>query len=132
MPPARHPRARRVPGGCHPRAIRAPGGCQAATWRGVPGSDLAVVRWARGPGSDLAVVRFGQVLDALDGRVLRPGIAERREQLARELLRHVHAGHDDTGHVAFLDLVVEPGERDRELVVREGDVREVGIDAGEL
>ena len=37
------------------------------------------------------VVGLGQVLDALDRRVLRVGVLHRREQLAHELLRHVHA-----------------------------------------
>ena len=36
---------------------------------------------------------------------------------------------DDAGHVALLDLVVDARERDRELVLREGDVREVRVDA---
>ena len=42
------------------------------------------------------------------------------------------ARDDDAGHVTLLDLVVDAGERDRELVVREADVREVGVDAGEV
>ncbi len=50
----------------------------------------------------------------------------------RELRRHVHAGHDDAGDVALLDLVVDPREGERELVVREADVREVRVDAGEV
>ena len=37
------------------------------------------------------VVRLGQVLDALDRRVLRVGVLHRGEQLPHELLRHVHA-----------------------------------------
>ena len=39
---------------------------------------------------------------------------------------------DDAGDVALLDLVVDPGERERELVVREGDVREVRVHAREV
>ena len=47
-------------------------------------------------------------------------------------VRHVHARDDDAGDVALLDLVVDPRERDRELVVREADVREVRVDAGQV
>src|SRR4029450_12119204 len=66
--------------------------------------------------------RFGQVPDALGGLVLRPGILHRVEQLLHEPRGHVHARHDDAGHVPFLDLVVDARERDRELVRREADV----------
>jgi hypothetical protein len=41
-------------------------------------------------------------------------------------------GHDHAGHVALLDLVVDPGERERELVVREADVGEVRVDPGQV
>ena len=54
------------------------------------------------------------------------------EELLRELLRHVHAADDHARDIALLDLVVDPRERERELVVREGDVREVRIDAREV
>ena len=47
-------------------------------------------------------------------------------------VRHVHAGHDHAGDVALLDLVVDPGERDRELVVGEADVREVRVDPAQV
>ena len=36
-----------------------------------------------------------------------------------KLRRHVHAGDDHPGDLALLDLVVDAGEGDRELVVRE-------------
>ena len=42
-------------------------------------------------------VGLGQRLDALDRRVLRVGVLQRREQLARELLRHVDPRDDDAG-----------------------------------
>src|SRR5207248_260991 len=80
----------------------------------------------------LVVVRLGQVLDALDGRVLRVSLLERDEELARELLRHVDARDDDARNVAFFDLVVDAGGGQRELVVRERDVREVRLNPGEV
>src|SRR5207249_8525122 len=76
--------------------------------------------------------RLRQVLDALDGRVLRPAVVERVEQLLRELLRHVDARDDDPGDLALLDRVVDAGEGQRELVVGEADVGEVGVRAGEM
>ncbi len=42
---------------------------------------------------------------------------DRVEQLLRELRRHVHPRDDDARDLALLDLVVDPRERDRELVV---------------
>src|SRR5207249_11874501 len=36
------------------------------------------------------------------------------------------------GDLALLDRVVDPGERERELVVREADVGEVRVRAGEM
>ena len=39
----------------------------------------------------------------------------------------VHARHDDAGDLVVVDLVVDARERDRELVVRERDVREVRV-----
>ena len=52
----------------------------------------------------------------------------KRSPLARRLTR-TDFRDDDSGHVSLLDLVVDAGERERELVVREGDVREVRVDA---
>src|SRR5262249_45944945 len=49
-----------------------------------------------------------------------------------ELLRHVHARDDHAGDVPLLDLVVDPGEGDRELVGGEGDVGEVRVDPRHL
>ena len=76
--------------------------------------------------------RLGEVPDSLPGRPLRPRVLHRVEQLAHEAGRHVHAGDDDARDVAVLDLVVDARERERELVVREADVREVRVDAGEV
>src|SRR5205823_7573846 len=56
----------------------------------------------------------------------------RSQQLAHEPVRHVHARDDHPRHVALLDLVVDARERERELVVREADVGEVRVDAGEM
>src|SRR5262249_46846118 len=98
------------------RPCRAGRGLAAATPLGVVGS-------RRG---------FREVPDALLRRPLRKGILHRRQQLLEELLRHVHAGDDDTGDVALLDLVIDPRERDRELVRGESDVGEVRVDARHL
>ena len=60
--------------------------------------------------------------DSLLRRPLRPGVVHRVHQLSKEARRHVHAADDDAGDVPLLDLVVDAGERERELVVREADV----------
>ena len=70
--------------------------------------------------------------DPLRGRVARPRVLHRVDQLAGELRRHVDPRNDDSGNVALLDLVVDACEGDRELVGREADVREVRVDAGEV
>ena len=76
--------------------------------------------------------RLGEIADPLPGRPLRPRVLHRVEQLAHEPARHVHARDDHARDVALLDLVVDARERERELVVREADVREVGVDPGEV
>src|SRR5438128_747175 len=82
--------------------------------------------------SPLGRRRLGEVANALSGRPFRPGVLERVHQLLGELRRHVHARDDDARDVALLDLVVDAGEGDRELVVRERDVGEVRVDAGQI
>src|SRR5262245_36047688 len=77
-----------------------------------------------------AVGRLREVPDVLPARPLRVRVVHRVEKLVHEARGHVHAGHDYSGHVAFLDLVVEAREGQRELVVGEADVREVRVDAG--
>jgi hypothetical protein len=47
-------------------------------------------------------------------------------------VREVDARHDDPGDVALLLVMVDPRERERELVLREGDVREVRVDPGHV
>ena len=74
-------------------------------------------------------VGLGQALYALDRGVLRVRVLHRREELLGELLGHVDARHDDARDVPVLHLVVDPREGERELVVRERDVREVRVDA---
>ena len=76
--------------------------------------------------------RFGEILDPAHGGVLGPRVLECVEQLLRELRRHVHARDDDPGNIAFRDLVIDPRERDRELVLGERDVGEVRVGAGEV
>src|SRR6266849_9215310 len=85
--------------------------------------------WLRAP---LGRRRLGEVANAFPGRPFRPGVLERVHQLLGELRRHVHARDDDARDVALLDLVVDAGEGDRELVVRERDVGEVRVDAGQV
>src|SRR3954452_9470878 len=76
--------------------------------------------------------RLGEVADPLPRGPLRPRVVHRVEQLAHEARRHVHARDDDTRDVALLDLVVDAGEGERELIVGEADVREAGVDPGEV
>ena len=52
------------------------------------------------------VVGLGEVL-ILRGRVARPRVLHRVDQLAGELRRHVDPRNDDSGNVALLDLVVD-------------------------
>src|SRR5206468_1282814 len=104
------------------RLLREPPDDRAATRDGAGVRELALA----------LLGRLRQVLDALDGRVLRPAVVERVEQLLRELLRYVDARDDDPGDLALLDRVGDAGEGQRELVVGEADVGEVGVRAGEM
>src|SRR5439155_18430081 len=79
-----------------------------------------------------AAGRLRQVPDPLAGRPLRVGVLHRVEQLLHELRREVHAPDDDARDVPVLDLVVDAREGNRELVVREADVREVRVDARQV
>src|SRR5215218_9364093 len=86
------------------------------------------------PGECSALVArgLGKVPDPFAARPLRPRVLHRVHQLAHEAGRHVDARDDGTGHVALVDLVLDAGERDGELVVGEADVGEVRVDAGEV
>src|ERR1700722_739266 len=77
------------------------------------------------PGLGTAVL--GQVLDALAGAPLRVVVLHRVDQLAHEARREVHARDDHARHLLGLDLMVDPGEGHRELVVGVADVREVRV-----
>src|ERR1700730_11238209 len=77
------------------------------------------------PGLRPAVL--GKVLDALAGAPLGVVVLHRVDQLAHEARGHVHAGDDHAGNLLGLDLVVHPGEGDRELVVGVADVCEVRV-----
>src|ERR1700722_3685756 len=79
------------------------------------------------PGLGTAVL--GQVLDALAGAPLRVVVLHRVDQLAHEARGEVDAGYDHAGNLLRLDLVVDTGERDGELVVGVADVGEVRVDA---
>src|SRR5215210_2598547 len=70
---------------------------------------------------------LGQALDPLAGAPFGVVVLERVDQLAQQPRREVDPRHDHPGDLVVLDLVVDPGERDAELVVRMGDVREVRV-----
>src|SRR5207249_1662143 len=91
-----------------------------------------VSRDRRKPSRLGAARRLRQIPDPLAGRPLRVGVLHRVEQLLHELRREVHAPDDDARDVPVLDLVVDTREGDRELVVREADVREVRVDARQV
>src|ERR1700677_1397803 len=78
-----------------------------------------------GPG--LVSPVLGQVLDALAGAPLRVVVLHRVDQLAHEARGQVDAGDHDTGDLLRLDLVVDAGEGDGELVVGVADVSEVRV-----
>ena len=80
-----------------------------------------------GPSRSGAATELGQVLDPLAGLPLGVVVLHGVDQLAHELRREVDARHDDAGDLLVLDLVVDTGERDRELVVRVADVGEVRV-----
>src|SRR5437588_7223229 len=75
------------------------------------------------------LVELGQVLDALLRLPLGVVVTHRIDQLLHEAGREVDPRHDDARHLLVLDLVVDPGEGDGELVVGVADVGEVGVDA---
>jgi hypothetical protein len=63
--------------------------------------------------------RLGQVPDALARHVLRIRVLQGRDELRDEPRRGVDPGDDRARNVAFLDLVLDAGEGQRELVRRE-------------
>src|SRR5689334_6715290 len=77
----------------------------------------------------VGAVELREVLDALLGLPLRVVVAHRVDELLHEARREVHPRDDDAGDLLVLDLVVDPREGDRELVVGVADVGEVGVDA---
>src|SRR3984957_11921186 len=77
------------------------------------------------PGLGTAVL--GQVLDALAGAPLRVVVLHRVDQLAHEARREVHTRDDHARHLLGLDLMIDPGEGHRELVVGVADVGEVRV-----
>ena len=72
----------------------------------------------------------GRFLISLLGLPLGPVVLHRVDQLAHEARRDADAGDHHAGDLLALHLVVHAGERDRELVVRVRDVREVRVDPG--
>src|SRR3954449_3393038 len=84
---------------------------------------------ARPPG---LLVDLREVLDALPRAPFGVVVGHGVDELLHELRREVQARDDDTGDLVLLDLVVDAGERDRELVVGVADVREVRVVAGHV
>src|SRR3954453_11399484 len=74
-----------------------------------------------GVGRVVGATVLGQVLDALARLPLGVVVLHRVDELAHELRRQVDAGDDDAGDLLVLDLVVDAGERDGELVLRVAD-----------
>ena len=72
----------------------------------------------------------GRFLIRLLGLPLGPVVLHRVDQLAHEARREADAGDHHAGDLLALHLVIHAGERDRELVVRVRDVREVRVDPG--
>src|SRR3954471_18025327 len=70
---------------------------------------------------------LGQALDALSGPPLAVVVLQGVDELPQQAGREVDARHDDAGHLVVLDLVVDAGEGDAELVVGVRDVREVRV-----
>ena len=75
----------------------------------------------------LAGRSLGEVLDPLLGPPLGPVVLHRVDQLAHEARRDADPRDDDAGDLLALDLVIDARERDRELVIRVRDVREVRV-----
>src|SRR5438270_12585514 len=76
-----------------------------------------------------ASAELGEVLDPLARLPLGVVVLHRVDQLAHELGRQVDPGDDHPGDLLIIDLVVDAGEGDRELIVGVADVREVRIRA---
>src|SRR4051812_42495364 len=93
-----------------------------------PAGDTRQARISRRFTSALLVAELGEVLDALPCVPLGVGILQGVDELADEAGRGSDAADHHAGYLGVLDLVVHTGERDRELVVRGGDVGEVGVD----
>src|SRR5919201_2351387 len=87
----------------------------------------ATTLFGAGVGTLPAILR--KVLDPLARGPLRVVVLERVYELPHELRRGAHAGYDHAGDLIVVDLVVEPREGDRELVVRVADIREVRVGA---
>src|SRR5215213_7572239 len=68
-----------------------------------------------------------QALDALSGTPLAVVVLQGVDELPQQPRGEVDPRHDDAGHLVVLDLVVDAGEGDAELVVRVRDVGEVRV-----
>src|SRR5215216_3783548 len=75
----------------------------------------------------LLTADLGEALDALPRLPFAVVVLQRVDQLAHQARGQVHARHNHAGHLELLDLVVDAGEGDAELVVRVGHVREVRV-----
>src|SRR4051795_11871652 len=68
-----------------------------------------------------------QALDALSGPPLAVVVLQRVDELPQQPRGEVDPRHHHAGHLVVLDLVVDAGEGDAELVVGVRDVREVRV-----
>src|SRR5215213_7827001 len=68
-----------------------------------------------------------QALDPLSGTPLAVVVLQGVDQLPQQARGEVDARDHHAGDLVVLDLVVDAGERDAELVVRMGHVREVRV-----
>ena len=98
--------------------------CSARTRRRWSGSAR---RW---PSRIRRRLELREVLDVALGLPLGPVVLHRVDQLAHEARRDADARDHHAGDLLALHLVIHARERDRELVVRVRDVREVRVDPG--
>src|SRR3954447_6603505 len=73
------------------------------------------------------LAHLGQALDALSGPPLAVVVLQRVDEFPQQPRGEVDPRHHHAGHLVVLDLVVDAGEGDAELVVRVRDVREVRV-----
>lgn len=86
----------------------------------------------RGSVPVVAVARLGQLADPFARGPLLVIVLHGVQELAHESRGQIHPTDDDARDLLVLNLMIDSGERDRELVVGVRDVREVGVVARHL